>query len=120
MYSTMLILMNFLRLFQPTYATLSDIIIYSPYGATPAALAAHRLGEWSWRLVQFLRPKSNAYHYASMQVNYKALQKEMEALRKQIENGGGGKKRRVGGKGGKKRYAVISDLSQITSITHET
>jgi len=55
-----------------------------------------------------------------MQVNYKALQKEMEALRKQIENGGGGKKRSVGGKGGKKRYAVISDKSQITSITHET
>ena len=61
-----------------------------------------------------LRPKSNAYHYASMQVNYKALQKEMEALRKQIENGGGRKKRSVGGKAGKKRYAVIGDKSQHT------
>src|SRR5258705_49510 len=28
--------------FQPIYATISDIVIYSPYGVTPAALAVAR------------------------------------------------------------------------------
>jgi dual specificity MAP kinase phosphatase len=32
----------FAYVFQPIYATLSDIVIYSPYGVTPAALAVAR------------------------------------------------------------------------------